>query len=272
LLRKFSGGGFQGVVGQSKNDSKQPKKPMNKKIPYIITLVAITGLLAIAGNIAHAQTTDALDQSEFPQITAQPVDQVVPIGSNAVFSVQAINADAYQWLRNKVAIDGQTNSSLVIEQVGVEDAGSYSCNVSLNGGDAVPTRAASLSVVVASSSVVAASLPGGGPIVVFGAPIAGGGTQGTCPGSYAGYVNYTKTVSQGWGWVPSTNTTIFMASDGGGRTDTIITYLGKRTDNGCNQTSVVIPNPPVSTAYRFTIYFPNNVPTTNYPIALSGFN
>jgi hypothetical protein len=233
------------------------------KIPHIITLAAITGLLAIAGNSVQAQTTDVLDQSEFPTITAQPVDQAVTVGSNAVLSVQAVNADNYQWLSNGVAIEGQTNSALTLENVGVNDAGSYSCNVSQSGGDAVPTRAASLNVVTAS-------LPGGGPIVVFGLPKAGGGSQGSCPGSYAGYINFTKTVAQGWGWTPAG--TVHTASDGGGRTDTSIVYMGRNFDSGCNPTSVTIPNPPYSPSYRFSIYFPNNVPTTNYPIVLTGFN
>jgi len=233
------------------------------KIPHIIALTAITGLLAIAGNSVHAQTADALDQSEFPTITAQPVDQAVTVGSNAVLSVQAVNADGYQWLSNGVAIDGQTNSSLVIEQVVIEDAGSYSCDVSQSGGDAVPTRAASLNVVTAS-------LPGGGPITVFGLPKVSGGTLDTCPGNYAGYINFTRTVSQGWGWAPTG--TIHTASDGSGRTDTTVVYLGKYGDTGCDQTPVTIPNPPMSPKYRFAIYFPNNVPTTNYPIILTGFN
>lgn len=237
---------------------------MNKRIPYIIALATITGLVMIAGNTAPAQPTDALDQSEFPTITAQPVDQAVSVGSDAVLSVQAINADNYQWLSNGVAIEGQTNSTLTLENVGVNNAGLYSCNVSQNGGDAVPTRAASLNVFTAL---------GGDQITLYGLPKVSGGTQGTCPGSYAGYVNYTKTISQGWGWAPATNTTTtFTASDGGGRTDTKIAYGGKFGDTGCNQTTVTIPNPPFSPKYRFTIYFPNNVPTTNYPIILSGFD
>jgi hypothetical protein len=243
---------------------------MNKQIPHIITLAAITGLIIIIGNRVQAQTTDPLltdpaDQSAFPQITAQPVDQAVPIGSSVVLSVQANNADGFQWLSNGVAIEGQTNSTLTLENVGVENAGSYSCNVSQSGGDAVPTRAASLDVMTPLNYV-------GQPICVYGAPIAGGGTIGTCPGKFIGYVNYTKTISQGWGWAPSTNTTIFTASDGGGRTDTKIGYTGKYGDTGCNQTMVTIPNPPPSPSYRFTIYFPKNVPTTNYPIDLTGFN
>jgi len=238
--------------------------PQNK-IPHIIALAAIAGLIVITGNSVHAQTADDLDQIEFPTITSQPVDQAVPVGSNAVLSVQAVNADSYQWQSNGVAIEGQTNSTLTIENVEVDSAGSYSCKVSQSGGEAVPTRAASLNVVTPC-------MTGGGTIIVYGLPKAGGGTQGTCPGKYAGYINYTKTVAQGWGWTPTTGATTLAASDGSGRTDTKIMYSGISYDSGCNQTSVTIPYPPISAKYRFTIYFPNNVPTTNYPIVLTGFD
>jgi hypothetical protein len=267
---------------------------MHKKITHIITLAAITGFLAIAGNTAYTQTTDPLladpaDQSAFPQITAQPVDQVVPIGSSVTLSVQANNADGYQWLYNGVLLDGQTNSALVIQNAEINDVGLYSCEVS-NGDQAVPTRAASVEVETAASvtagtattasapaasattaGMSAASMPAGGPIIVYGTPLLSGGSQGSCPGPYAGYVAYTKTVSQGWGWSPSG--TIHTAADGSGRTDTKIEYIGAYGDSGCAQTTVTIPNPTYSPVYRFTIYFTNNVPTTNaYPITLTGFN
>ncbi len=111
----------------------------------------------------------------------------------------------------------------------------------------------------------------GPPITVFGGPVASSGTQGTCPGAYAGYVIYTKSLPA-WGWSISTNTTTFTAADGGGRTDTKIVYNGKNFDSGCALTNVTIPNPPASQKYRFAIYFPSNVPTTNYPIILTGFD
>src|SRR5262249_11776934 len=108
----------------------------------------------------------------------------------------------------------------------------------------------------------------GGVITVYGSPYASGGSQGTCPGVYAGYVNYTLTVAQGWGWAPDTNsTTVFTATDNN-RTDTKVQYLGRKGDNSCNQTSVQIPYPAISAVYRFTIFFPSNVPNTNYPITL----
>jgi hypothetical protein len=266
------------------------------KIPHIIALATIIGFLAILGNTACTQTTDPLltdsvDQSVFPQITAQPTDQTVLVGANVVLSVQANNADGYQWLCNGVPQDGQTNSTLMIQSAGVNDVGLYSCVVSL-GTEAVPTRAASVSVETTanatavsataasaltaratSSGAIAASMPGGGPITVFGTPFPGSGSQGSCPGPYAGCVAYTKTISQGWGWAPISGATILKAADGSGRTDTKIQYCGAYGDNGCAQTTVTIPYPPFSPVYRFGIYFANNVPTTNaYPIVLTGFN
>lgn len=114
----------------------------------------------------------------------------------------------------------------------------------------------------------------GGPtsIKIFAAATISSGTIGTCPGTYSGFVSYTKTVASGWGWVPDTNnTTVFTAADCGGRSDTKVVYLGKNNDTDCGAKSVTVPNLPVSAKYRFTIYFPNNVPTTNYPIVLTGF-
>jgi hypothetical protein len=278
---------------------------MNKTIPRIITLAAITGFLAVAGNTVYAQTTDSLladsaDQAAFPQITAQPVDQTVPIGSSVVLSVQANNADGYQWVCNGVLLDGQTNNSLAIQSAGINDAGFYSCEV-FNGDQAVPTRAASVEVETTANTTTAntsatsitaakattastltakattasmspACLPGGGPIIVFGTPLLGGGKQGSCPGPYTGCVGYTKTISQGWGWAPITGATVLTAADGSGRTNTKVQYCGAYGDNGCGQTTVTIPYPPFSPVYEFGIYFTNNVPTNAYPIVLTGFN
>jgi len=239
------------------------------QMPGVIARAAITAtLVAIATNTVQAQTADDLDQSAFPIITAQPTDQAVFAGSNAVLTVQAVNADTFQWQSNGVAIAGQTNSTLVVQNVGM-NVGSFSCNVSLSGGDAVPTRAASLNVMQPLDGV---GVYPGDPIVVSGLPKASNGVQGTCPGSYAGYVNYTKTIAQGWGWAPTNGATAFTASDGSGRTDTKILYMGKFGDSGCDQTTVTLPNPPPSPSYRFTVFFPKNVPTTNYPIILTGFN
>jgi hypothetical protein len=278
---------------------------MKKHISHIFALSAITGLLVIAGNATEAQTTtdtllaDSVDQSAFPQITVQPVDQTVPIGSSVTLLVQANNADSYQWLINGVPVDGQTNTIFTIASAGIGDVGLYSCNVSLTGGGTVPTRAANVCVYMTGSSVAApkvsavasgssavtaksssvatssgvmqASMPGGGPITVYGTPLLSNGSSGGCPGRYAGYVIYSKPPSQGWGWAPISGMA-HTVTDGSGRTDTKVQYLGAYGDIGCNQTTVSV-NPTYSPAYQFGIYFPNNVPTNAYPmVLLTGFN
>jgi Immunoglobulin domain len=241
---------------------------MNKKnILQKITIAMFCGSVASAGINAYSTDSVNIVQPEFPKIIFQPEDQLVPFGSNAVFTVKAANADGYQWLRNGNPMDNQTNNSFTITNAGVSDVGFYSCYV-YKDMEGVPTRAASLMVYTNSID----PQTGVDPVVVFGFPLSGSGEQGSCPGSYAGYVIYSKTVQQGWGWAPDTSNgnTVFTASDTN-RTDTKIQYGGAYGDNGCNQTSVTVPNPPYSPVYRFTIFFTNNVPTNAYPITLDGF-
>lgn len=223
----------------------------------------MAALLALNGGLVSAQLVDLADadQLEFPKILRQPEDQAAGIGSNVTFTVTAGNAESYEWLRNGVVLEDQTNSTLTLENVGTADVGYYSCRVIKNS-ESVPTRSASLNVFTAS---------GFGDVTVYGAPVVSSGNQGSCPGAYAGYVNYIKTVSQGWGWAPSTGTTVHTASDLN-RTDTKVQYVGKFGDGGCNQTIVTVPHPTYSPKYRFSIYFPNNVPTNSYAITLAGFD
>jgi hypothetical protein len=225
-------------------------------------------LLTAAAKLAAADSTIYSDQSEFPQIIRQPEDQLVPINSTATFTVVATNGPlAYQWLRNGNVMDGQTNDTLNIANAQISDVAFYSCDV-LKYMEPVPTRSASLMVFTNSID----PQTGVDPVVVFGSPVVSSGSSGTCPGPYTGYVNYTKTTQQGWGWAPDTSggNTTFTATDTN-RTNTKIQYYGAYGDNSCNQTTVTIPNPPSSPVYRFTIYFTNNVPTNAYAITLDGF-
>lgn len=277
------------------------RKTMKNHISHIVSLAVTTGFLAVMPKITHAQTTDLLlansiDQSMFPQITVQPLDQAVPLGSNVVLSADANNADACQWLRNGVTLAGQTNRVLNIPNVQIDDVGLYSCeffNGGTIGGTMVPTRAASVQVetwgTTSTSSTTTTSststtsttsttantvvADGNASITVLGTPVLGSGSQGSCPGSYIGYVHYSKSISDGWGWSPKSGATTLTAADGSGRTDTKILYFGLYGDMGCAQTMVTIPYPPLSPAYQFWIYFTNNVPDSkNYPIILTGFN
>jgi hypothetical protein len=243
---------------------------MNKKTLQLIVLATITGLSVLtmlAGGNVKPDDSKPVNQPQFAKITWQPEDQMIYLESNVTFTVKAENADAYQWLRNGFYLKNQTNSSLTIEKAGINDVGYYSCNV-FKDEEAIPTRTASLMVYTSSIDPDT----GVDPVTVFGLPLLGGGGGGSCPGPYTGYVNYTKTIAQGWGWAPDTTNgnTHFTATDTN-RTNTKIQYGGAYGDNSCGQTTVTLPTSPVSPVYRFTIYFTNNVPTNAYSITLDGF-
>jgi len=118
----------------------------------------------------------------------------------------------------------------------------------------------------------AMDLGGGGVITIYGCPVVGTGGSGSCPGRYAGYVNYIKTASQGWGWAPTAGAPSHTATDYN-RTDTKVYFTGQYGDTGCNTNSVAVSNL-ISPVYRFSIFFPTNtvVPTNTYAITLDGFD
>jgi hypothetical protein len=240
---------------------------MNKKISQVISFAAIIWSAVFAGGSVYADDSALVNQPDFPRIISQPEDQMVYVGSNVTFTVKAANTDGYQWLHNGTPLDGQTNASLVITNCSLNEVGYYSCNI-FQDIQVVPTRSASLMVYTNTVD----PQTGVDPVVVFGLPLLGNGGSGGCPGKYAGYINYTKTIQQGWGWAPDTTNgnTTFIASDVN-RSDTKIQYGGEYGDGGCNQTAVTIPNPAMSPVYRFAIFFTNNVPTNVYAITLDGF-
>ncbi|HXT12120.1 MAG TPA: immunoglobulin domain-containing protein [Candidatus Angelobacter sp.] len=251
-------------------------------------------LVAIAGSVLAVRAQDATDETQYPTILQQPVDQCVPVGSTVTFSVVATNADTYQWYLNNASLDGQTNSSVTIPNVSTNSVGYYSATV-INDLGGVPTRMACLNVYITSGStssgttssgttstkMMSASmavspmddLGSGGVITVFGPPVVSGGSGTSCPGSYSGYVNYLKPMTNGWGFAPDTNASYYAATDQN-RSDTKVQGVGYYGDIYCATNTITIPHPAVSPTYRFTIYFPKGVqvPTNSYPITLTGFD
>jgi hypothetical protein len=229
---------------------------MTTKQLHSTSIAAILGLFLITENRAFAQQLVSA-------IIDQPQDQLAQVGSDVTLSVTAPDALLCLWMCNGVELDDQTSTTLTIQNVQIADAGFYSCIVGTST-QIEETTAAQLTVYTVDPD-------DDEDLVVFATPIVTTGNLGNCPGPYKGYVNYTKTVAEGWGWAPSTNTTVYTASDNT-RTNTKVEYAGNYGDIGCAKTNVTIPYPPDSTAYRFTIYFTNAVPSTNYPITLVGFN
>jgi hypothetical protein len=262
-----------------------------KKLLRGIAIVAMAGFVLAL----RAQDATTTDQSQYPTIIQQPVDQCLPVGSPVAFSVIASNVDSYQWYKNNAAMDGQTNNTLTIASVAISDVGYYSAAV-IKGADAIPTRMANLNVYTRSSSpgatltttlnlksrlagtlslsgtMSAMDLGGGGGVTIYGLPVASNGGAGNCPGKYSGYVNFTKTMSQGWGWAPTAGALAHTATDNN-RSDTKVYFMGQYGDPGCNTNSVAVTNL-ISPVYRFSIFFPTNtaVPTNAYPITLDGFD
>ena len=220
------------------------------------TILLTIMLLLAAGASVRAQLSDDLAVAR-----VQPLAQMLELGSGMTLSVADSTGQSFQWMHNGAPILNQTNSTLTILNAQPGDAGFYSCTI---------VGALDIQTTVTTSLQVFRFTPDS-QVVVYAAPVWSSGTLGTCPGAYKGYVTYIKTAQQGWGWAPSSSTTVYTATDNNSSNTTVM-YLGDYGDSGCAQTSVTIPYPAFSDVYRFTIFFTNSVPTTNYPITLSGFN
>lgn len=97
---------------------------------------------------------------------------------------------------------------------------------------------------------------------------AGAANGSYCGGTYIGYANYYG-FDGGYGYSSDTNMTRHVIYDGTGRTNTIVSYLGRFGDSDCDTFAVNITEVG-SQRYRATLFFPNNLPTNSYPARLKG--
>jgi hypothetical protein len=79
-----------------------------------------------------------------PNITLQPSDQTVIVGGTASFSVHAtgVPPPVYQWRKGALALNDQTNSTLILASVQTNAAGTYSVIVSNTYGGTISSNAA----------------------------------------------------------------------------------------------------------------------------------
>ena len=89
-----------------------------------------------------------------PVIVRQPQSQIGVCRGEVVFSVAAQSglAVTYQWYKNDNAIAGARSETLVLKNLSLNDAGSYSVEVS-NAQGSVRSRAATLGVSAAGTSI-----------------------------------------------------------------------------------------------------------------------
>ncbi len=91
------------------------------------------------GSVTSGGVDLAVDKAlRAPTITTQPIDTSVRTGAAASFQVVAAGnpVPTYQWLKNNVAIAGQTGSSLTIANAQAADQASYSVVVTNSQGSA----------------------------------------------------------------------------------------------------------------------------------------
>jgi len=254
---------------------------MKTSIPLRSRVPALTGILVCLIGCPVIGARELVDG---------PEDQEGSIGTDVTFSVDPrFNNMTFQWFRQwpdrYELLSGQTNKTFTINAAQLADVGFYLCQAT-RGNKTEYSDPASLTLSTAAAGSTSTALfntlssgfqtmdagGGGGTITLYAPPLSSSGSSGSCPGAYAGYVTYKKTLLQGWGYVPTSGAPDHTATDVT-RTDTKLEYLGKNGDSGCGPTTEDVPNPTGSSKYRFAIYFPNNVPATNaYPIQLTGFD
>jgi uncharacterized repeat protein (TIGR03803 family) len=88
-----------------------------------------------------------------PNITAQPTNQLVLFGSNAMFalSINSLVPLRYQWLFNSTNLPNATNANYILPSAGTNNAGNYSVVVSNQAGSVTSSNAA-LTVVLSPTS------------------------------------------------------------------------------------------------------------------------
>jgi hypothetical protein len=247
-------------------------KYINKSLLRAITLAMSAGL-AVGLTGCCSLIKSCLHQVLF---ITQPQSQTVETGMGVTFSVYALagppfttNGISYQWQFNGTQLSGtnfwadlpgETNSSVTITSVTITNVGFY--RVLVSGSSTLASDPAALQVIDTSGAPI---------ITVYGTPIASGGTKGTCPGTYTGYIKYTNNPAAGlWGWRVVNTALAATGADGRPTAGSKVEYLGYYGDTGCNPTSVSTRTPPGSPRYVFTLYFTTTpVPTGSYAFSLT---
>ncbi|MDB6073640.1 MAG: hypothetical protein JWO89_1280, partial [Verrucomicrobiaceae bacterium] len=123
-----------------------------------------------------------LTEGTLPSIGTHPVDQFVRVGESVTLSVAASGPPplTYQWLKNNLAINGQTSSTLLIPAAKLTDAGNYTVKVTTNKAGSVTSSAAGVSVLNSPASVPAL-------VVLPNKPATLAVTLAAAPGQVFGY-------------------------------------------------------------------------------------
>ena len=117
------------------------------------SVIVSNGIGSIASTPAQF-TVRATPITAAPVIVSQPASQVVFVGNTVTFSVTAngVPPPSYQWLKDGAPISGATAASLVLTNVQLSSAGTYSVIVS-NPSGSVTSNAATLTVFASGNLI-----------------------------------------------------------------------------------------------------------------------
>jgi hypothetical protein len=81
-------------------------------------------------NTALISATARISTLKCPKVVSQTAGPIsVCVGNSLKLIVNASSASSYQWLRNNIAIVGETDSSLNYSSVGLNNSGTYTCQI-----------------------------------------------------------------------------------------------------------------------------------------------
>ncbi|MFO1530319.1 MAG: PA14 domain-containing protein [Kiritimatiellia bacterium] len=111
------------------------------------------GSAPLAGSFLSYRRGGVHDDYVFPLIQTQPAAQSANAGGSATFTVGALGPSlTYQWRRNGVALPGATGATLVLDNLGPVDAGSYDVVI---GNTAATETSAAATLTVSATAVTA---------------------------------------------------------------------------------------------------------------------
>lgn len=102
----------------------------------------------VIANMSGSVTSVLASVQPQPILAEVPQSLTVAPGASAAFTVVATGFPAYRyfWFKDNTALTGQTNATLLLENVQTSDAGAYSVTVIPTGGASLRTPAATLTV------------------------------------------------------------------------------------------------------------------------------
>lgn len=144
LVRKLSKGHYQPLLGEDSDEQDEivQEGVRGSSVPTI-RFKASKGKLSGAGTPNKEDFQDPKEEDDTKivakpfKVVVQPRHQEQKEGSRVKFecNISGETEVRYQWFKDDSTIQGQRNSSLVLDPVKVEDFGNYKCEVKYDDGD-----------------------------------------------------------------------------------------------------------------------------------------